>query len=192
VTVAETSEADLVSRSRDGDRDAYGLLVARHQQLAFRTAYVICGDAAEAQDAAQEGFLKTYMSLARFRDGAPFRPWLLRIVANEARNRRRSAGRREHLAALAAAHPGAWEAGAGADVAVLARERRAVLAGALHRLSPDHREVLVLRYLLDLSEQECAAVLGCRVGTVKSRHARALRRLREEFDDNSEEPDARA
>jgi RNA polymerase sigma-70 factor (ECF subfamily) len=192
VTVAATSEADLVTRSRDGDRDAYGLLVARHQALAFRTAYVICGDAAEAQDAAQEGFLKTYMSLARFRDGAPFRPWLLRIVANEARNRRRSAGRREHLVALAAAQPGAGEASASADVAVLAREERAGLAAALHRLSADHREVLVLRYLLDLSEQECAAVLGCRLGTVKSRHARALRRLREQLDDHQEgEPDGR-
>jgi RNA polymerase sigma factor (sigma-70 family) len=191
VTVAESSEAHLVTRARDGDRDAYAMLVARHEELAFRTAYVICGDAAEAQDAAQEAFLKTYMTLARFRDGAPFRPWLLRIVANEARNRRRSAGRREHLVTLAAAQPGAGEASASADVAVLARERAAALAAALHRLSPDHREVLVLRYLLDLSEQECAAVLGCRLGTVKSRHARALARLREQLEPDQEEPDAR-
>ncbi|HEY4097357.1 MAG TPA: RNA polymerase sigma factor [Baekduia sp.] len=194
MTLAETSEDDLVSRSRHGDREAYGLLVARHQEVAFRTAYVICGDATEAQDAAQEGFIKTYISLARFRDGAPFRPWLLRIVANEARNRRRSAGRREHLVALAAAQPDAGTASASAEVAVLARERRATLAAALGRLAADHREVLVLRYLLDLSEQECAAVLGCRLGTVKSRHARALTRLRAELADDPEEiaPDGHA
>jgi RNA polymerase sigma factor (sigma-70 family) len=191
VSASETSEALLVTRSRDGDRDAYGMLVTRHQELAFRTAYVICGDAAEAQDAAQEGFLKSYVSLARFRDGAPFRPWLLRIVANEARNRRRSAGRRDHLVALAASEPATDQMSAGADVAVIARERRIGLAAALHRLSHQHREVLVLRYFLDLSEQECAAALGCRVGTVKSRHARALSRLRDELDREDEEPHAR-
>jgi RNA polymerase sigma factor (sigma-70 family) len=174
---ADPDEAQLISRSRAGDRDAYGMLVARHQQVAFRCAHVVCGDAAEAQDAAQEGFLKAYGSLHRFREGAPFRPWLLTIVANEARNRRRSPGRREHLVTRV----GGEEAGRhapGADVAVLAGARRATLVAGLNALSPDHREVLVLRYLLDLSEQECAAVLGCRPGTVKSRHARALDRLR--------------
>jgi len=174
---ADPDEAQLITRSRAGDREAYGMLVARHQEVAFRAAHVVCGDAAEAQDAAQEGFLKAYRSLARFRDGAPFRPWLLAIVANEARNRRRSAGRRAHLVALAGHEPAA-PAAPGADVAVLAGARRATLLTALGALSPDHREVLVLRYLLDLSEPECAAVLGCRPGTVKSRHARALERLR--------------
>jgi RNA polymerase sigma-70 factor (ECF subfamily) len=97
VTSTEDADAGLIARSREGDGEAYGMLVARHQQVAFRTAYVVCGDAAEAQDAAQEAFLKAYAALPRFRAGAPFRPWLLRIVANEARNRRRSAGRRAHL-----------------------------------------------------------------------------------------------
>jgi RNA polymerase sigma factor (sigma-70 family) len=177
VTARELGEAELISRSRDGDRDAYGMLVARHQQVAFRCAHVVCGDAAEAQDAAQEGFIKAYTSLRRFREGAPFRPWLLTIVANEARNRRRSAGRREHLAVRVLDAAPAGQA-PGADVAVLAGARRATLVAGLEALSADHREVLVLRYLLDLSEQECAAVLGCRPGTVKSRHARALDRLR--------------
>jgi RNA polymerase sigma factor (sigma-70 family) len=186
VTAAEAPEHDLISRSRAGDRDAYGLLVARHQEVAFRTAYVLCGDAAEAQDATQEGLLKAYLALARFRSDAPFRPWLLAIVANEARNRRRAAGRRAHLVARVGALAGERH-GAGADVAVLAGARRAELADALGRLAPDHREILVLRYLLDLSERECAAVLGCRPGTVKSRHARALHRLRAELE---REPDA--
>jgi RNA polymerase sigma-70 factor (ECF subfamily) len=180
VIAAGTSEAELVSRARAGDRDAFGVLVGRHQEVAFRTAWVVCGDAADAQDAAQEALLKAYLALGRFRDGAPFRPWLLAIVANEARNRRRSAGRRAHLALRAGAEP-APRSAPGADVAVLAGARRGALLDALHQLAPDHREVLTLRYLLDLSERECAAVLGCRPGTVKSRASRALRRLRAEL-----------
>jgi RNA polymerase sigma factor (sigma-70 family) len=157
------------------------MLVARHQTVAFRTAYVVCGDAAEAEDAAQEGFMKARAALHRFRSGAPFRPWLLQIVANEARNRRRSAGRRLALAGRVAAAdappplplPEA-EALAGSD--------RQELAAALARLAPEQRQVVVLRYFLDLSEAECAAALACRPGTVKSRLSRALGRLRAELE----------
>ena len=173
----EATDADLAARARSGDDRAFGMLVERHQTVAFRTAYVICGNAADAEDAAQDGFIKARAAMGRFREGAPFRPWLLTIVANEARNRRRSAGRRAHLVARIGAREPERHA-PGADVAVLAGARRATLVAGLDALSPDHREVLVLRYLLDLSEHECAAVLGCRPGTVKSRHARALERLR--------------
>jgi RNA polymerase sigma-70 factor (ECF subfamily) len=171
------AEQQLIARARSGDREAYGMLVTAHQQLAFRTAYLLCGDAHEAQDAAQDAFIKAYGALARFRTGAPFRPWLLAIVANEARNRRRSAGRRAHLAARAAGRAEPMVA-PGVDTAVLAGAEHDELVAALRRLAPDHREILVLRYLLDLSEAECAAVLGCRPGTVKSRHSRALDKLR--------------
>jgi RNA polymerase sigma factor (sigma-70 family) len=183
VTAGDAAETGLIARSRDGDADAYGTLVARHQQVAFRMAYVVCGDAAEAEDAAQEAFLRAYAALPRFRDGAPFRPWLLRIVVNEARNRRRSAGRRAHLVTRAAALAGTAPATAGgADTAVVAGAQRAALAAALDRLPPAHREILLLRHVLDLSERECARALGCRHGTVKSRHARALDRLRAELE----------
>jgi RNA polymerase sigma-70 factor (ECF subfamily) len=183
VSATDSAEAGLIARSRAGDGDAYGMLVARHQKVAFRTAYVICGDAAEAEDAAQEAFLRAHAALSRFRDGAPFRPWLLRIVANEARNRRRSAGRRAHLVTRAAALAGAAAASAGGmDAAVLAGSQRAAVVDALGRLVPAHREILLLRHVLDLTERECAAALGCRLGTVKSRHARALDRLRAEME----------
>jgi RNA polymerase sigma-70 factor (ECF subfamily) len=183
VSASDSAEADLITRSRGGDGAAYGVLVERHQRVAFRTAYLFCGDAAEAEDAAQEAFLRAYVALPRFRDGAPFRPWLLRIVANEARNRRRSAGRRAHLITRAAALAGASPASAGgADAAVLAGSRSGALAEALGRLPAAHREILLLRHVLDLTERECAAALGCRPGTVKSRHARALDRLRAEME----------
>jgi RNA polymerase sigma-70 factor (ECF subfamily) len=179
VTVQAT-DADLVARSRAGDDAAFGLLVARHQTVAFRTAYVICGEVPEAEDAAQEAFIKARGALGRFRAGAPFRPWLLAIVANEARNRRRAAGRRLALAGRVAAEPeGAVPL---PEAQAMAAGERRELARALATLGPEHRQVIALRYLLDLSEAECAAALGCRPGTVKSRLSRALGRLRVELE----------
>src|SRR4029077_1334799 len=90
----------LVARAVRGDAGAYEEIVQRYQQVAFRTAYVITGSAADAEDATQEGFVKAYRALDRFRADAPLRPWLLRIVANEARNRVRSSGRRQRLELL--------------------------------------------------------------------------------------------
>ena len=86
-----------MSRARRGDGAAFGALVDAFSEVAFRTAYLVTGDAAEAEDAAQEAFVKAYRALDRFREGEPFRPWLLRIVGNTARNRRRAAGRRAGL-----------------------------------------------------------------------------------------------
>src|SRR5260370_34532345 len=90
-------ESELFSRAQRGDTAAYEEIVQRYQLVAFRTAYVITGSAADAEEAAQDGFVKAYRALGTFRSGAEPRPWLLKIVANEARNRVRSAGRRHHL-----------------------------------------------------------------------------------------------
>ena len=177
-----TSEADLVARARRGDGYAYDQLVRGHQDIAFRTAWLVSGSAADAEDAAQEAFVKAWRALGRFREGAPFRPWLLAIVANEARNRRRSAGRREALVLRAAAERRPSDGAASPpEAAVLRAERRDVLLAALERLSDDDRSVLSCRHLLALSEAETAAALGIRRGTVKSRTSRALERLRAEL-----------
>jgi RNA polymerase sigma factor (sigma-70 family) len=181
VTV-EVTDADLIARARAGDDRAFGMLVARHQTVAFRTAYVICGQAADAEDATQDAFIKARAAMARFREGAAFRPWLLTIVANEARNRRRAAGRRHALAGRAAAAEDTRAPVPLPEAEALAGDDRRELAAALRRLGPDHREVIVLRYILDLSEAECAAALNCRQGTVKSRLSRALTRLRTEME----------
>src|ERR671928_2125569 len=95
-------EQGLIDRAQRGDEEAYAELVQQYQGLAFRTAYLLTGSAADAEDAAQDAFVKAWRALGRFRRGAPFRPWLLQIVTNEARNRRRSAGRRARLALRAA------------------------------------------------------------------------------------------
>lgn len=150
-----------------------------YQDIAFRTACVFARDAADAEEAAQDGFVKAYRALGRFREGAPFRPWLLRIVANEARNRRRAAGRRAGLWLRAAAQEVSGGAAPSPEATVLSAERRDRLVVALAGLREDDQAVLGCRFLAGLTEQETAAALGLRHGTVKSRTARALARLRE-------------
>jgi RNA polymerase sigma factor (sigma-70 family) len=180
------AEEELVARAKHGDAAAYEELVRQHQGIALRTAYLVAGNETDAQEAAQDAFVKAYRTLGRFRRGAPFRPWVLRIVANEARNRRRSAGRRQALV-LRAAGAASGDAAPSPEAALVSAERRTELLAALDRLGDGHRVVLACRYLLELSEEETAAALGVRRGTVKSRLARALERLRAEL---GEEHDA--
>jgi RNA polymerase sigma factor (sigma-70 family) len=106
---------------------------------------------------------------------------LLRIVANEAKNRRRAAGRREALTLRAAAEVRPGDAVPSPEAALLAGEERERLLAAVERLSDEHRDAIACRYFLELSEDETAAALGIRRGTVKSRLARALERLRDEL-----------
>jgi RNA polymerase sigma-70 factor (ECF subfamily) len=171
-------DQELVERARRGEHEAYEEIVRRHQSIAFRTAWVITGSAADAEEAAQDGFLKAHRALGRFRDGAPLRPWLLTIVANEARNRVRSAGRRERLALRAAEERRPGDAVPSPEAALLDSERREELLAALAELPEMDRQALACRYFLELSEEETAAALACARGTVKSRLSRALERLR--------------
>jgi len=192
-------EPELVDRARDGDVGAYEELVRRYQSLAGRTAYVITGGHADAQDAVQEAFVKAYYALGRFRSGSEFRPWLLRIVANEAINRRRATRRTSVLALRGAEEAGAGPAGPSGvplgapggrhsddaapspEAAALAHELRSQVVAALNRLREEDRLVIAYRYFFDLSEAEMAESLGCARGTVKSRLSRALRRLQREL-----------
>jgi RNA polymerase sigma-70 factor (ECF subfamily) len=152
--------------------------VREHQELAFRVAFLVTRDEDEAADAAQEGFIKAYYALDRFRPGAPFRPWLLRIVANEAKNRRKSASRRAGLA-LRAADAMLGQSGPSPETAALAEEDRRALFEAIETLRDDERLVVSYRYLLGLSEAETAETLDIPRGTVKSRLSRALAHLRQ-------------
>ena len=172
-------EDTLVERARRGDADAYEELVRRYTEMAFRAAYVLTGSAPDAEEASQDAFIKAFRALPRFRAGAPFRPWLLRIVGNEARNRRRAAGRRAALELRLAEGLGAGGAAPSPEAAVEAAEERRALLRALVMVGDDHRQVVSCRYLLQLSVEETAATLGIPEGTVKSRLARALAHLRE-------------
>ena len=172
----DDNEYDLVDRARSGDVAAYEELVRRYQGVATRVARMVAG--ADAEDVAQEAFVRAYNALDRFREGAPFRPWLLRIVVNLAHNAVRTRGRQERVIARVAPVP----AVSAADDAVVLSDERRRLHDALRSLPERDRAVLTCRYLEGLSEAETGAVLGCRIGTVKSRTSRALDRLRAVID----------
>ena len=176
-------EAWLLARARGGDEEAYRQVVLRHQTIAFRTAWLITRSAVDAEEAAQDAFAKAYRTLDRFRPQAPFRPWLLKIVSNEARNRRASAARHERLTARAVEERREDDAVPSPEAALLDSERRQQLLTALDRLGDADRTVIACRYLLELSEAETAAVIDKRPGTVKSRTSRALERLRAELEE---------
>lgn len=136
--------------------------------------------------------MKAYATLDRFRDGAPFKPWLLRIVANETRNLHRGKGRRVTRERLAWAATEPLLVPATDDdpsTAVLSAERRERLVLALRGLPPAQRQVVTCRFLLDLDEGETAMVLGLARGTVKSRSHRGLKRLSELLAPVTEEVD---
>lgn len=186
-TISPDDDGALVQRARAGDVDAYAVLVRRHAQVAVRTAALL-GAGTEAEDVVQEALVKAYRSLGRFRDGAAFRPWLLRIVANETHNLHRSGvrrGARERAVGLdpsfaTPADPAAAVAGAELDRRVLA---------AVHALPERLRLVVTCRYLLELSEAETATVLALPRGTVKSRLSRGLATLRQTLTDQDLRPD---
>jgi RNA polymerase sigma factor (sigma-70 family) len=176
----DDTESGLVERARHGDIRAYEELVRRYQDVAFRLAYTILGSAEEAEDAAQEGFVRAYHALDRFRRGAAVRPWLLTIVANAARTRRATAARRPVLTLHAVATSLDDSARSPEAVALITEQRRELLS-AVNALRDDDQRVIAYRYFLDLSEAEMAQILGCARGTVKSRLSRALTRLRQQL-----------
>lgn len=168
-------ETDLIAQARQGQEAAWGDLMVRHQEPAFRLAYLMLGDAAEAEDVAQEAFIKAYLKLGTFDSQRPFRPWILSITANLARNRKRGIGRYWHALRR-------WQnekerqnpaRGQGAQ-----RVDAELLRQAVARLKPKWQEVVYLRYFLELSEAETAETLAIPQGTVKSRLHRALKQLR--------------
>jgi RNA polymerase sigma-70 factor (ECF subfamily) len=158
--------------------DAVARLVQRYQDVAFRVAFLIAGDAEEAKDAAQSAFIKAYFALSRFRREEPFRPWLLRIVANEAKNRRAAVSRRPIASLDAVDAPSFPSTERSPEEIALSEDERRELTAHLDALDERDRTVIVFRYFADLSEEEMAVALGIPKGTVKSRLSRAMTKLR--------------
>jgi RNA polymerase sigma-70 factor, ECF subfamily len=171
---SEESERILIQRARKDDPAAWEILVRRYQEPAFRLAYLILGDAAEAEEVAQDAFVRVTVALAGFDEERPFQPWLLQIVRNLARNRRRSLSRYW-------AYARRWWQQQSEPVTFpthQARTEAQLLWQGVRRLKPAWQEVIFLRYFLELSEAETAAALDIAPGTVKSRLSRALQALR--------------
>lgn len=170
------SDDELVSRSQSGDHDAFCVLLARHRSVALRVGYTMAGD--DAEDAVQEAMIKAFRYIDRFRLGSPFRPWLLAIVANEARSRRRVNGRGRELELRMTANSGATADARSAEESAIAHTEADRLLVAVTALPDRDREIIAMRYFAGLSEAETSAALECPIGTVKSRLSRALGRLR--------------
>lgn len=170
-------------RAGQGDHAAFSALVEAHRDIAFRVAYLVTGASADAEDVLQEAFVKAFRQIRRFDPNRPFRPWLLRIVGNEARNRRRSQARRFQYETAASARSEAAPSRELPEEAVLRADIDRHLLSAVNGLPTRERLIVGLRYFLDLSTQEAAVALSVPEGTVKSRLNRALRRLRDEIGD---------
>jgi RNA polymerase sigma-70 factor, ECF subfamily len=163
--VRRVSDAALVRAAQQGSEAAVEELFARHWPDAFRTALLIAHDRAAAEDIAQEAFLSALRALPRFDRRRPLRPWLHRIVVNRAIDWARARRLRQEVGVEAAPEPAAptpVELGLGE------------VGAALARLTPEHRAVVVMRYLLELTPGEIAATLALPRGTVNSRLRRAL------------------
>lgn len=175
------NETDEVTRAKGGDEVAWGALVRRHQQAVFRLAYLLLRNADDAEDVAQETFIRAYRGLDRFDSARPLRPWLLEITRNLCYNWGRALRRR--VAALqrwGQAAPAANAASGGLDPneQVMQEWKANTLWQAVGRLNGNDQEVVYLRCFLALSVEETAQTLKIAPGTVKSRLWRALDRLR--------------
>jgi RNA polymerase sigma-70 factor (ECF subfamily) len=168
-------EATLTQRAANGDSAAWEPLVLAHQQAVFRFAYLLLGDADDAEDIAQDTFLRAWNHLDQFDSTRPLRPWLLSIAANLSRNRRRSAGR--YLAALTRAFREQPK-----EIPIEASNVQTAEANqlwkAVQQLDPSDRQIVYLRYFLEISVADTAEALHIAEGTVKSRLSRALEKLR--------------
>jgi RNA polymerase sigma-70 factor (ECF subfamily) len=169
-------ESTLVRHAANGDAAAWEPLVLAHQEAVFRLAYLLLGDPDDADDVAQETFLRAWKHLERFDTTRPLRPWLLSIAANLASNRRRSAGR--YLAALTRAFRNEPASPTGIEEKSSQHMEASDLWKAVQTLSVADQQIVYLRYFLELSVTETAQALDIAEGTVKSRLSRALERLR--------------
>lgn len=174
-------EAALVGRARGGDEAAFEELVRRHEGEVYRLCRRMLGSREDALDAAQDTFVRVFRALPKFRGEASFRTWLYGIALNVCRNALASAPRRAAARSLpldadpdGEDQPLVLPDGRGdPERSAYGRQLGEALERALARLSREHREVLLLRQMEALEYEEMAAVLGCRLGTVKSRLARA-------------------
>lgn len=193
------ADGEAVRRVRDGDRDAYRVLVERHAPLVFAVVRRYCRDTAQAEDLAQEVFLKAYEALDSYRGDARFSSWLYRIALNRCRDWAKSPRRTERsLEALSesGAAIGTGDGVEGLDGGEVAPqtpetpeealergERAALLRRALEELAPDYAVPLLLKYEQDLSYAEMAERLDATAGALKVRVHRARARLRKLLED---------
>ena len=178
------TDNDAIMRCQNGDRDAFRYLVDQYRDVLFGTAVLMTGNRAVAEEQVQEALLSAWRGIGGFQGGRPFKPWLLRILVNAVLSHQRR--RTVPMVALDGNGPEIPEVEPSDPAATLDRlEDRLALRRAIELLSPDHREVVALRYFAGLTVPEVARALSTREGTVKSRLHRALSQLRQQLEGSS-------
>ncbi|HEX2342482.1 MAG TPA: RNA polymerase sigma factor [Vicinamibacterales bacterium] len=181
---ADTNAAAAVKALRaTGDhsaaRDRFAELVTRHQRRASRIAFHYLRDAAEADEAVQDAFVKAYSHLGSFREALPFEIWFTRILINGCLDRIKARGRRERwIVPIEAAAEAPVARGLSPEAELLSRERRRALAAALAKLPERQRAVFILSQVEGHSAREVGEMTGLNESTVRVHLFRAIRRLR--------------
>ena len=171
------TETELIQQARGGDPEAWEALTQNHQEAVFRLAYLLLGDPDDAEDVAQEAFVRAYYTLKRFDSARPLRPWLMQIASNLASNRRRSLGRYFNALMRLARDPSEPRTS-------MPEDDPHALWQAVRQIRFEFQQVIYLRYFLDMGEDEMSTALGIPAGTVKSRLHRALGALRKVIADD--------
>ena len=173
------NETDLVRAAQGGDPAAFAEIVRRYQRAVYRVAYALTRNDSDADDLAQETFVRAYRALGRFRAGEPLYPWLSRIVTNLAFSLFRRRKRRPETPLEPLVEAGMqWGTDEDPADTVAERERVQHMQEAFAELKPEHQAVLALRVIEDRSYDEIAQALGVPIGTVMSRLSRARTELK--------------
>jgi len=187
-SVDRGDEAALVVSAQSGDEAAFAEIVRRYQRAVYRVAYALTRNASDADDLAQETFVRAYQALGRFRVGEPLYPWLSRIAVNLTYSLFRSRRRRPEVSIEPLMEAGQqWAAGDDPAAETADRERSELVEQSFSCLSPEHQTILVLRVVQDLSYEEIAQALQIPLGTVMSRLSRARAELKARLEARTEE-----
>ena len=185
-------EEELITRSQNGDMDAFEELVARYERRVYSIAFRFMGNQEDASDLAQEAFLKAYQAIKNFRQEASFSTWICRIVSNVCRDQLRKAKRtiqtsldEEVWLEEGTVTKQVKDHAPTTEQVYERKELKEYLQGLINNLNPEYRMVVVLRDIQGYSYEEIAEMLNCSLGTVKSRLNRARKVLREQI--NSDE-----
>jgi len=168
-------EENLIERSRRGDEDAFRILVEQYKRLLFGTAYLILKDSPATEEAVQETIIKMWKHLSSLRDSSSIRAWLLRIVVNESKQQLR----KKKFITVPLDEAAEIAESDDTNELLIYNEDHHELVKALALLSPEQKEVIILRYFTELTVPEIAKATNTREGTIKSRLSRALDRLHE-------------
>ena len=171
------TDEQAILRCQDGEREAFRHLVDRYKDVLYGTALLMMRNPALAEEQVQEAFLAAWRGIKGFRPGRPFKPWVVRILVNKIVSLRRTRA----LPTVPLENQDRPDDLPQPAEAVEAQLDRQAIRQALAGLTPDHREVIVLRYFADLTVPELAETIGVPLGTVKSRLHRALGQLRDQL-----------